>query len=568
MICLMVALFLLIPALEVSAATVSLPLSDGADGTSVTAYAAGWIEGDAVPSEPINTRYVMPISVNLKSSSLSPEPPTESGLESANSNEVSALPQNPSLTAPSVYGISGNAQITLAWNSVPNADSYNIKRSLTSGGPYAIIVNLPATSYSYTDNSVTNGITYYYIVTAVNSNGESADSNVVSVTPEDPILSTPQIQWTSFGDSVVNNYWNTIPGSTGYNLKRSTSPGGPYTTVTTTTYTSYSDTSVTNGITYYYVVSALKSSGGESGYSREISVTPRIPVPPPVAPTNLTGEVSNGHVILNWNASNNAAAYNVRRSVYAGGPHMLLASTVTGTTYTDASAAAGVTYYYVVSAIGAGGESNPSNEASVTIPNQPNLDIAIAETKVAVGDEIKANVVLKNVNNIYAEDFSVHYDNNRFEYLGIEEVSGYKIYNTPIDQNGTIRFIIASQGQAYGINGETIILKLKLRAKAAGTGKIDAFKCRIANTEREFDLDENSCLEDTVLIGDVQDVNKSGDYTLLDLAIDAYYYGKHASNADPVKYNVNQAGDEFVTNEDLVYIVNKILANSNYTPNH
>ncbi|MCP3776466.1 hypothetical protein NLX71_24785 [Paenibacillus sp. MZ04-78.2] len=144
---------------------------------------------------------------------------------------------------------------------------------------------------------------------------------------------------------------------------------------------------------------------------------------------------------------------------------------------------------------------------------------------------------------------------------------GYKIYNKPVDQNGNLRFIIASQGKEHGINDEKTFLKLKFKAKAAGTGKVDALKCRIADTEREFDLDETFCSEDSVTVEGVKDVNRSGEYTLLDLAIDGYYYGQLASNADPSKYDANQAGDEFVRDEDLVYIVNQMLLNTNYPPN-
>ncbi|WP_371318306.1 cohesin domain-containing protein [Paenibacillus elgii] len=168
---------------------------------------------------------------------------------------------------------------------------------------------------------------------------------------------------------------------------------------------------------------------------------------------------------------------------------------------------------------------------------------------------------------MYAEDFSIGYDNKLFDYVGFEEVSGFKVYNKPADQNGILRFIVASQGKDYGINDEKTFLKLKLRAKAVGTGKVDALKCRIADTEKEFDLEGAACLEDSIVVEGVKDVNRSGEYTLLDLAIDGYYYSQLASVADPSKYDANQAGDEYVKDEDLIYIVNQMLLNSSYLPN-
>lgn len=78
---------------------------------------------------------------------------------------------------------SGNAQASLSWTASAGAVSYNVKRSNTAGGPYTI-VRTAVTPTNSTDAGLTNGTTYYYVVTAVNSTGESANSNQVSATPE------------------------------------------------------------------------------------------------------------------------------------------------------------------------------------------------------------------------------------------------------------------------------------------------------------------------------------------------------------------------------------------------
>ena len=75
----------------------------------------------------------------------------------------------------------GNAHVTLLWNVSSGANSYSISRSTTSGGPYTSIANQNAASY--TDTAVTNGLTYYYVVSARNSYGVSANSSQVSATP-------------------------------------------------------------------------------------------------------------------------------------------------------------------------------------------------------------------------------------------------------------------------------------------------------------------------------------------------------------------------------------------------
>ena len=78
--------------------------------------------------------------------------------------------------------IAGDAQVSMTWNASTGATAYNIQRSEVSGGPYTPIQsNWPGTSF--TDPGLTNGTTYYYVVTATNSFGESPASNEASATP-------------------------------------------------------------------------------------------------------------------------------------------------------------------------------------------------------------------------------------------------------------------------------------------------------------------------------------------------------------------------------------------------
>ncbi|RAV22231.1 Kelch repeat-containing protein [Paenibacillus contaminans] len=79
----------------------------------------------------------------------------------------------------------GNAKVDLSWSAVAGATGYNVKRSTTEGGPYTTIATGVAGT-TYTDTAVTNGTTYYYVVTAVNAGGESANSNEASATPQAP----------------------------------------------------------------------------------------------------------------------------------------------------------------------------------------------------------------------------------------------------------------------------------------------------------------------------------------------------------------------------------------------
>jgi fibronectin type 3 domain-containing protein len=171
------------------------------------------------------------------------------------------------------------------------------------------------------------------------------------------------------GDSVVTLTWTASSGATGYNVKRATTSGGPYTKLAAPTSPGYTDSSVTNGTTYYYVVSALNAAG-ESANSAEVSATPKGPSAPPAAPTNLTATAGDSLVSLTWTASSGATSYYVKRSTTSGGPYTQIAAP-TSTSYTDASLTNGTTYYYVVAAINSAGESANSAQASAAPSNPP-----------------------------------------------------------------------------------------------------------------------------------------------------------------------------------------------------
>jgi hypothetical protein len=103
----------------------------------------------------------------------------------------------------------GSGQVSLSWASSFAATSYNVYRSTTNGGPYtAIATNLTITSYA--DTWLNNGTTYYYVVTAVNSFGESSYSNQVGATPGGIVTATFDFDDSNFPLYGTNNYGNAI----------------------------------------------------------------------------------------------------------------------------------------------------------------------------------------------------------------------------------------------------------------------------------------------------------------------------------------------------------------------
>ncbi len=290
------------------------------------------------------------------------------GGESADSSQASATPQPAIPPVPTgLTATPGNTQVSLSWNASSGAASYNVKRATVSGGPYNTIAS--PTSTSYTNTGLTNGTTYFYVVSAVNAAGQSGNSSQVSATPQPAIPPIPTGLAASAGDAQVGLSWNASTGATSYNLKRATVSGGPYTTIASPTSTSYTNTGLTNGTTYFYVVSAVNSSG-ESGNSSQVSATPQSATTPPAAPTRLAVNASKrGRINLRWTQSTtpgvtqNGIYRRTSTGTYGATPTVTIPA---GTSYQDNGLISRTSYCYVVTAFGSGGESARSNESCAT----------------------------------------------------------------------------------------------------------------------------------------------------------------------------------------------------------
>ncbi len=174
----------------------------------------------------------------------------------------------------------GNAQVVLVWTAPTNdggsiITAYKVYRGTASGGE-TLLATL-GNVLTYTDSGLVNGQTYFYKVSAANGIGEGSQSNEVSVTSATVPVS-PFITSVTPGDAQVQLSWDPPPSDggsaiTAYRVYRGTTAQGEALLVTLGNVLNYTDTSVTNGQTYYYKVSAVNSIG-ESVLTDEASVTP------------------------------------------------------------------------------------------------------------------------------------------------------------------------------------------------------------------------------------------------------------------------------------------------------
>ncbi len=194
------------------------------------------------------------------------------------------VPTQPPAVPTGLSAAGSNAAVLLTWSPSTGAASYNVKRSATQGSGYATVTNLAGTST--VDKGLVNGTPYYYVVSATNFLGESANSTEASATPVPPPAAPTSLSATA-SNVAVNLTWVASGGATSYNVKRSLTSGSGYATVANVIGTNVTDAGLTYDTTYYYVVSALSASG-ESSNSSEVSVTTGA-LPGSLAVTNAVG---------------------------------------------------------------------------------------------------------------------------------------------------------------------------------------------------------------------------------------------------------------------------------------
>ena len=279
---------------------------------------------------------------------------------------ATALPATPAgLTVTST-----NNAVTFTWSAVPGANVYTVYRGTVVNKlgyvPFYITLNNTTTGTTYTDTSGTLGCTYSYYINATSAGGTGGNSVAVTGKPvPPPPASAPGSVMLADTITPTNQMatitWSAVNGAVGYILYRANNPTGPFTfpanyvqSVTTSIYT---DGGLATNTLYTYLVVAM-NAGGVSTNSQIVST-------PPAAPISLYPYPANGQVTLTWPAAVGATNYVLKRGTSSGG-ETTIAATLTNTTYADTNVLNGTTYYYVVTAVGTGGASINSPEASAT----------------------------------------------------------------------------------------------------------------------------------------------------------------------------------------------------------
>lgn len=307
--------------------------------------------------------------------------------------------------------------LKISWNKVSGAKGYIISRSTKKDSGYSEIDTVSGEkTTSYTDDTVKAGKTYYYKVEAYNVNsgtkgyGGASDAVAGKTAKRTKITSI-----VSTNEKTLTIKWNKITGAYGYRIKRSTDEDGTYKVVKTIksgNTTSYKDTSVKAGKTYYYTVETMVKTGDNICYSGDsASMEGRT-----AKKAKIKYAVSNGsnQIEVNWGAVSGAYGYRIKRSTSKNGTYKVVA-TLKGknnTTYQDKKLKTAKTYYYKIETINKvnGKKGYSGNSAAVSAKTLKTTSITAVK---ATGST------------------SV-----RLEWKAVDGASGYQIYRSTSKDSG------------------------------------------------------------------------------------------------------------------------------------
>ena len=261
-----------------------------------------------------------------------------------------------------------STSFTANWTAVDNTTSY--KLDVSTNESFSALVtgynNLDvgnATSKSVT--GLTSGTQYFYRVRAANANGQSFNSNTISVGG----LSAPAAtDATSTTTTSFSANWGTVTGATSYRLDVATdfyfqSLVSGYSNLNVDNVSTYPVTGLTSGVTYYYRVRAVNTS--YTSMSSNI-VSTGLPVPPVTTyATNILGT----SFTANW-AFVTATSYKIdvstssTFSTFVTGYNNLDVGNVNN--YSVTGLTSGVTYYYRLRSVNSSGSSVNSNVVTAT----------------------------------------------------------------------------------------------------------------------------------------------------------------------------------------------------------
>ncbi|MCH8942493.1 MAG: hypothetical protein IIA48_08685, partial [Bacteroidetes bacterium] len=368
-----------------------------------------------------------------------------------NPNNFSTTISTPTLSSPLNAATGQALNVTLSWSSVTGADEYTLEVNTASDftGTALTVSNQPQSGTSKTPGGLSDNTTYYWRVTASNSNtGNTSNASMVrsfttvqqSVTGISPVENsfsnslTPTLTWPA-GPTGTDTYRlevNTASDFTGTSKLDTTTSG---------TSKTLNGTSLSNNTKYYWRVTA-QSNLAKVGTSVTNSFTTKPAAPTLTSPANgATGQALN--VSLSWGSISGADQYTLEvntASDFTGTTLTVSNQPQPGTSKAPGGLSDNTTYYWRVTASnsGTGNTSNASLVRSFTTAQQSVTGISPAENSFSI-----------SLSPTLSWPATTGADKYRLEV------------NTASDFTGTVVIDTTTSGTSKTINGTTLAYNTK-----------------------------------------------------------------------------------------------------------
>lgn len=181
------------------------------------------------------------------------------------STAIAAKPL-PSAPAPFKVAPLTYNSIKVSWGAVAGATKYELYSSTAKAGTYKLLST--TTALSYTNTGLATGTTYYYKARAYRLVGSTkVYGSYTVITAGTPSLAAPaSIKAVKASASSIKVTWGKVSGASGYELFRATVYGGTFYLIKSTTSLYYTNTGLTAGNYYYYIVRAYRTVSGKKVY--------------------------------------------------------------------------------------------------------------------------------------------------------------------------------------------------------------------------------------------------------------------------------------------------------------
>ncbi|MBD3228496.1 MAG: hypothetical protein GF329_09935, partial [Candidatus Lokiarchaeota archaeon] len=392
------------------------------------------------------------------------------GDNSSSSSGIPADSEAPStITGVAVTNVGTGNTLNITWSPSGASDivKYKIYRANESDGIYENIINITHPTSYYTNIGLEDGQTYYYKISGLDEvPNEGINSTIKSGIPTDTIPPSKVLGVNIsiiYTGNTLNITWdaNTELDLLHYRIYRSTISGFTPTQdnwIANTSNLYYLDSTLTDGTTYYYKITAIDDGGpnqNEGTPSDQASGTPA----DTVAPGNVTGlqvsVVKSGNKLnLEWNAaSGDVVNYRIYRN--STSTQFTLIYTTSNTWYNDTGLTDGETYWYKVAAIDEVPNEGFNSSIQSGIPNdsvKPNQVTGLIVINPTTGNQLDLSWNSNNDSDLIG--YTVYRNTSISSFIKITDTSNNWYNDTSVSDGITYYYKISAYDEVpnYGEN--------------------------------------------------------------------------------------------------------------------